>query len=595
MADEIRNNQEATIPAPRAPGRRALPGPVLTITLLGVIAGAGLLICWLAASAFAAQANSAERAAADRLARLIAATAPDDLDGLARRLSTGNTDNWLRHVRIRDGEGNTLFDWPDPATPATPASFAEVAAIGRATRGERGEVEVRVAASDSSGAVRWFYGWAMVTIAASIAAGLVLYLRVRRDLRPLEAIQRNVESFAAGVERQFTALSLSDTLGQVARAWNHVVEHVAQMQAQIPQAEGEGLANNAKQRYESRSLRRLLDRIPLGVVRHDASHLVDFCNAAARRILHADADALGRPLDQVLAGLGDGAAVCHQLMSAPNRSLEHRHTVGGIEQTLRLLAVPIGDSTGETLILVEDVSHVQEAERARDNFLYHVTHELRTPLTNIQAYVETLSKPAFDDEATRRECYNVIMSETRRLSRLVEDILSISQLEVGTALVEMDELDLARLVRQMIQDNLGAADEKDIELSLKLPPKVPKIRGDKQRLSVLVNNLVGNAIKYTPRGGQVGVTLTLDESRVRIVVSDTGVGIAEQDQPHVFEKFYRAAATDIQAIPGTGLGLAIAREVARLHGGEIRLESAVGKGSTFTVELPLLRPDGVLR
>ncbi len=367
------------------------------------------------------------------------------------------------------------------------------------------------------------------------------------------------------------------------------------MQAQIPQAEGEEFANHAKQRYESRSLRRILDRIPLGIVRHGSNQLVDYCNAAARQILHADSDPAGRPIDDVLAPLGEGGSLYHQLASTPNRSLEHRCTVNGIEQTLRLLALSLGESASETLLVIEDVSHLQEAERARDNFLYHVTHELRTPLTNIQAYVETLSKPAFDDEATRRECYNVIMSETRRLSRLVEDILSISQLEVGTALIEMDELDLARLVRQMVQDNLGAADEKEIELSLKLPPKVPKIRGDKQRLSVLVNNLVGNAIKYTPQGGQVGVGVTLDDSRVRIVVTDTGVGISEQDQPHVFEKFYRAAAADIQAIPGTGLGLAIAREVARLHGGDIRVESAAGKGSTFTVELPLLRPDGVLR
>jgi signal transduction histidine kinase len=238
-------------------------------------------------------------------------------------------------------------------------------------------------------------------------------------------------------------------------------------------------------------------------------------------------------------------------------------------------------------VTIEDISQLRETQRARDNFLYHVTHELRTPLTNIHAYAETLTQPGFDDEKTRKECYNVLISETRRLSRLVEDILSISQLEVGTARLDVGEVDLARLVRQMVQDNLGGADEKQIDLTLSLPPKVPKLKGDKQRLSVLINNLLGNAVKYTPAGGKVQVSVEVNGQRVLIAVRDTGIGIAPDDQARVFEKFYRAADDAVQTLPGTGLGLALAREVARLHGGEILLESERGKGSTFTVELPI--------
>jgi signal transduction histidine kinase len=138
----------------------------------------------------------------------------------------------------------------------------------------------------------------------------------------------------------------------------------------------------------------------------------------------------------------------------------------------------------------------------------------------------------------------------------------------------------------MVQDNLGAADEKGIDLTLKLPPKVPKIRADKQRLSVLFNNLIGNAIKYTPNGGRVDVVLEITDGFVELAVADSGLGIDPADQPHVFDKFYRAASERVQAVPGTGLGLAIAREVARLHGGDIQLESEPGKGSRFVVQLP---------
>jgi two-component system phosphate regulon sensor histidine kinase PhoR len=280
------------------------------------------------------------------------------------------------------------------------------------------------------------------------------------------------------------------------------------------------------------------------------------------------------------------------MRSVAAMSIDRKRGEAEQQTTLRFALVPTASSDGgaEALVTIEDVSHLQEADQARDNFLYHVTHELRTPLTNIQAYAETLTGPGFDDEQTRRECYNVIISETRRLSRLVEDILNISQLEVGTARIDLGQVDLVRLLRQIVQDNLGAADEKQIDLTLKLAPKVPKVRGDKQRLSVLITNLIGNAIKYTPEGGHVDVTLEVREHCIEVTIADSGIGIGPEDQAHVFEKFYRAAGEQVQAVAGTGLGLAIAREVARLHGGDIRLESEPGNGSTFVVELP--RPPG---
>jgi signal transduction histidine kinase len=156
----------------------------------------------------------------------------------------------------------------------------------------------------------------------------------------------------------------------------------------------------------------------------------------------------------------------------------------------------------------------------------------------------------------------------------------------------MGEVDLVRLLRQIVQDHLGAADEKQIDLTLKMAPKIPKVRGDKQRLSVLITNLIGNAIKYTSEGGHVDVTLEVGERCVEVLVADTGIGIAPEDQSHVFEKFYRATSDEVQMITGTGLGLAIAREVARLHGGDIRLESELSKGSKFIVELPHSGIDG---
>jgi signal transduction histidine kinase len=374
----------------------------------------------------------------------------------------------------------------------------------------------------------------------------------------------------------------------MARTWNHLIGETAEWQRQARSGVTANLDKEMVQRFESRTLWHILDRLPFGVLGVGHDQRVSYANASSGELLGRAAESLvGTPLAECVEEEVVVRAVAGVATRTGGLSIDRTRSEGERQITLRFLILPSDqDFGGETLITIQDVSHLQEAERARDNFLYHVTHEFRTPLTNIQAYTETLTKQEFDDEQTRKECYNVIVSETRRLSRLVEDILNVSQLEVGSARLETGDVDLLRLVRQTVQDNLGAADEKGIDLTLKLPPKVPKLRADKQRLAVLLNNLIGNAIKYTPNGQRVDVVLQVTDRAVEIAVTDTGIGIDPTDQPHVFDKFYRAASDSVQTVPGSGLGLAIAREVARLHGGDIHLESEPGKGSTFVVQLP---------
>ena len=343
-------------------------------------------------------------------------------------------------------------------------------------------------------------------------------------------------------------------------------------------------------RFEGALFRNVVDRLPIGIVCLDEDGGVRYVNEAAAVLMRKHAEGVeGKNVEEFIENAAVVSAVRSDQRSRLGAAIDHTEQHGEQELTLRfrVLSLSTDYGTGGSLITIDDISQLREGERARDNFLYHVTHELRTPLTNIHAYVETLTQPDFDDEVTRKECYNVIISETERLSRLVENILSISQLEVGTARMDVSDVDLVRLLRQMVQDNLGAADERRVDLTLTLPPKVPKLRGDKQRLSILLNNMIGNAVKYTPAEGKVHVSLEVADGRMSIAVSDTGIGIAEEDQARVFDKFYRATSDDVQSIAGTGLGLALAREVARLHGGDIRLDSRLGEGSTFTVELPL--------
>lgn len=426
------------------------------------------------------------------------------------------------------------------------------------------------------------------------SGGAVAYL-VQRKLRPARAIERNLRVYSGGIEKQLLALTLSDSLGETATAWNRIIAETVSLRQELELRNEVEKSGAILSRFSSGVFRRMLDRMPMGVIRVTRDLRVAYCNAISRTLLGLPSDIESNVLLETF--IKDEAArdiLLRAIESCRGGSNDISIHENGVQIDLRFHLLPPAErGDDETIVVIEDLGAVRAMERARDDFIYHITHELRTPLTNIRAYVETLTKPEFDDEVTRKECYNVIMSETGRLSRLIEDVLSFSQMEVGTLRLDMSDVDLARLVRQLVQDNLGAADEKGVELKLRMPPKTPKLRADKQRLATLINNLVGNAVKYTPSGGRVEISIEPTERTVGVVVKDTGIGISEQDQAHVFEKFYRAGSSTVQSITGTGLGLAIARDIARMHGGEITLTSKLGEGSTFTLNLPLLADEMV--
>ncbi len=581
---------------------RGVVPELVGLSVVGLVVFAALVPTWLLVRRADAMRREVARQLGQELADTLAlavgaswsAADTPDREAITSLFSRVAGLKRVHAVRWSDARGAVIADVRAAAGKQRIERVEARAAVRTPDGQPAGELTIELTVPPAGG-LRGAAWWASATCAVlALLTFAGLYALIRRRVRPITAIASNLESLASGIEQELAALTLSDSLGQTARAWNTLLEQLCELRRQAEKG-GRPAADDSQDalaRFESRKLVNTLDRLPVGVLRFGSDRRISYANQAAARLLGAvDGPLVGRDLEEVV-----GDEVAAPLIGAQKRahksvSFERTTGEGDAAMTLRFTVFPGSPESGggETLVTIEDVTYIQEAERARDNFLYHVTHELRTPLTNIQAYAETLTKPAFDDEQTRRECYNVIIGETRRLSNLVESILSISQLEVGSARLQIGEVDLVRLLRKIVQDNLGAADEKQIDLTLKLPPKVPKLRGDKERLSVLLSNLIGNAIKYTPPGGEVRVWLEVEEKLVRIHVQDTGIGIDPKDQPYIFEKFYRAHSEQVQQITGTGLGLAIAREVARLHGGDIRLESEPGRGSTFTVELP--RPD----
>ena len=257
--------------------------------------------------------------------------------------------------------------------------------------------------------------------------------------------------------------------------------------------------------------------------------------------------------------------------------------------TVRLLRREEG---GQAMVMIEDVTQQRVADEARNSFVAQVTHELRSPLTNIRLYVESMLEDAENAEL-RGKAMNVISTEVRRLERVVADMLSVSEIEAGTLRIQRGDVRLDALFEELKEDYRAAAEDKELRYLFELPPKLPVIQGDRDKLGLALHNLLSNAIKYTPAGGTV--TLRVEESPDRLLVHvvDNGIGVRNEEQGLIFEKFYRAKDKRVAQITGTGLGLTLARDIARLHGGDIEVSSEPDRGSEFTLWLPLAAPVAV--
>jgi two-component system phosphate regulon sensor histidine kinase PhoR len=246
------------------------------------------------------------------------------------------------------------------------------------------------------------------------------------------------------------------------------------------------------------------------------------------------------------------------------------------------------ESGGARLVWsIRDVTQQALVDESRSSFVSLATHELRTPLANIKAYAETLSIHNGIDVEQQKEFCNIINSEATRLSRFVDEMLSVSQIEAGSMVFERRETDLERLLQDVVQHVRPQMDQKQIALEVKLPPKFPTLRLDKDKFESALVNLLGNAAKYTPANGKVRFDVQLRGKCIDFAVTDTGIGIAKEEQPRVFEKFFRSGDARVREVDGNGLGLTFTQEVVQSHGGQLSLVSELNQGSTFTVSLPI--------
>jgi two-component system phosphate regulon sensor histidine kinase PhoR len=339
------------------------------------------------------------------------------------------------------------------------------------------------------------------------------------------------------------------------------------------------LKNSALDSERAR-LATVLDQLTDGVLIADSQGLIQFANPAAGKLFQTS-NPIQRSITEVVRNhqLVEAWRRCQQTRQMQTESVE----VPARHQFLQLVVIPDTHSSG-SLLLLQDLTRLRRLETVRRDFVSNLSHELRTPLASLKALAETLQEGALDDPPAAHHFINQIQVEVDALTQMVNELLELSEIESGRFTLDLvpvaacDLLDSASRRMQLQAERAG------LNLRVECTDDLPNVRIDSQRLEQVLVNLIHNAVKFTRAGGEVTLIAEAIDGSIRFAVRDSGVGIAEEEVPRIFERFYRVDKSRTGS--GTGLGLSIAKHIVEAHGGKIWVESVNGQGSTFYFTIP---------
>lgn len=375
----------------------------------------------------------------------------------------------------------------------------------------------------------------------------------------------------------------------------HLLTQLRQHASQLEQRVAERTAelHDAKERVEA-----ILAGVGDGVFVTDLDTNILTINTAFEKMLgYSSTEMVGHPINILYPSDNDPNQLADMRTNLQNGMVWSGELImqrkDGSRFDIQLTIAPVRDQSRKIVSYVgsqRDITRQRDLDRLKDHFISDVSHELRTPATNLGLYLELLERSTPEKRA---EYQSILMGQSRLLMNLIDDILDLSRLTIGkTRKIEMEAVDLNLLAEQVITAHKPLAEVSELQLIFEPCPDLPPVRGEQNQLARLITNLVSNAIRYTLHG-QVCVRTYLRDGQACLEVQDTGIGIEPEDQPHLFERFYRGRQVRQSKIHGTGLGLAIVKEIADLHGGCLTIKSQVGIGSTFQTWLPLYHgPEG---
>ena len=414
----------------------------------------------------------------------------------------------------------------------------------------------------------------IIIIAMAIAAALVIlaaWFITRLITRPIRELTKVSREIASGQLNQKISVSTKDESGQLAHAFNEMASKLKDMMATV---------TDDKARLAS-----ILDNMADGVLLADNDGNIILTNDAARNLLNiVEKDINGRPLIEAVREFEFNELLDACLKTGQERISQFESSISN--RFLRVIAIPfIVEKPGGALLLIQDLTEVRSLQTMRREMVGNISHEFRTPLAGIKAMVETLQNIAADDKEATRDFLSRIEIEVDRMTQLVAELTELSRIETGKAELDLEPIELNELVEEAIVQLKPQVERQKLTLEMVMAKYMPVITVDKERLRQVMVNLIHNAIKFNRPGGSIKISTESSENSVSVEVSDTGVGIAKDNLPHIFERFYKVDKS--RAGQGSGIGLAIAKHVIESHGGKITVQSEEEKGTTFSFSLPL--------
>ena len=402
--------------------------------------------------------------------------------------------------------------------------------------------------------------WAAANAAAALVfLSLSLLVPLVRMLRNLQLIDSWLDSPAA------------ENVPEGSGVWEGVFSRLRRMVRQ---------RNLNEQQMEARlhDLQQAIAALPDAIVILDSTDHIEWCNPVAQEYFGLDAR---RDMGQQISYLVRQPQFVDYL--AEHQADQPCILKLGADRMLSLQIIPYAD--GKKLLLARDITRIENVERMRRDFVANVSHELRTPLTVVNGFLETLSDMGgMADPAIMKRSLDLMIGQTDRMKRLVEDLLTLSRLENVENMLMEEEVDVPALVRQIHQDAISLSG-KNHQVELKIETEAG-LRGNTEELRSGFGNLVSNAVRYTPDGGRILLDWRIEGGQAVFSVEDSGIGIESEHIPRLTERFYRVDKSRSRGTGGTGLGLAIAKHVLSRHNARLEIESEIGKGSVFSAVFP---------
>jgi two-component system phosphate regulon sensor histidine kinase PhoR len=422
----------------------------------------------------------------------------------------------------------------------------------------------------------------LVVVACSLVlAGSLLFLF--RAHKAIADVTRGLEALRLGARPRSVRTTMHGPIGRLVRTFNEVAPKVVAQTARLDQ--------------DRQQLLVVLGAMDEAVLAVDSRRRLLFANASANRLFGLDDGPVGRLVAELIRspqvqeaidatlGLSDSGAYQGELLLPGRDALARSHSRSlAVHGTL----LPGPPSAGAVLVF-HDMTELRRLERTRQDFVANASHELKTPLASIKAYTETLLDWALTDDTVNVRFLKRIDEQADRLNLLILDLLSLARLDSGEEFFEHGPLCLVPVLEACVELHRGRAESKNLSLAFQPPGELADdaiVLADEEAVRQIFDNLIDNAIKYTPDGGSVRVTCYHDGEFVTAEVVDTGIGIPREDQSRIFERFYRVDKARSRELGGTGLGLSIVKHLVQTMGGQIEVSSRVGSGSRFTIFLP---------